>query len=279
MAGDQSAYTRAFDEWKEARSVISRFDGYLDGLRRYGFVFIATLLAANSIQIYFNFNNFTKLFLSLITIVFIVSLYLLDTYYRRIIEAASIRARILETVVLLDIELNDIISDKFEEGKLQGYIKKIYNGFIVIAMIIGAVVIIADHGTPSSTLVNSSTQSTTQVNSSALSTTFGSSSTLTTTSVIQDASSISLVTYILLLLLAGASGVYIINYLSDKLALKYPRGRKEDWIIDNFSCKQGDKVRITVTNLDKTEIKFNVNEVVCEIMDKKRSFSSDESRS
>ncbi|WP_048065359.1 hypothetical protein [Methanosarcina acetivorans] len=281
MAEDQSAYARAFEEWKEARSVISRFDGYLDGLRRYGFVFIATLLAANSIQIYFNFNNFTVLFLSVIIIIFVVGLYLLDTYYRRIIEAASIRARILETVVLLDIELNDIISDKFQEEKLQSHIKNIYIGFIIIAMIIGAVVIFADQSTSSSTLVNLSTQSTnlvnsstlsaTSANSSTLSSTSGNSNTFTTTSVISGTSITSLIIYILFLLAAGASGICIINYFSKSLALKFPRG-KEDWIIDNFSCNQGEKVRITITNLADTAINFKVDSVVCEIMDKKGIF-------
>ena len=278
---NQSSYTHAFDEWKEARAVISRFDEYLDGLRRYGFVFIAALLAANSIQVYFNFNDFTKFFLSLITIIFVIGLYLLDTYYRRMVEAASIRARILETVVLLDIELDDIISDKFEKEKLQSYIQKIYCGFIIIAVIIGAGVIYADQNTSSSTLVNSSTQSTTSENSNTLSATPENSSTqsstsensntITTTSVISGTSSITMLIYIILLIFSGILGMFTVNYFSTNLSLKFLHG-KEDWIIDNFSCQQGDKVRITITNLADTAINFKVDSVVCEIMDKKGIF-------
>lgn len=158
MMVDRSYYTNAFDEWKETRSVIARFDGYLDGLRRYGFVFIAALLAANSIQAYSSFSNITKVFLSVITIAFIVGLYFLDVYYRRMIEAASIRARVLETAVLLDTELNEVTSDKFKKENLQTYIKWIYIGFIVVAVIVGVAAILGPSDTQSSNL-DSSTKS------------------------------------------------------------------------------------------------------------------------
>lgn len=181
MMVDRSYYTNAFDEWKETRSVIARFDGYLDGLRRYGFVFIAALLAANSIQAYSSFSNITKVFLSVITIAFIVGLYFLDVYYRRMIEAASIRARVLETAVLLDTELNEVTSDKFKKEKRQKYIKWIYIGFILIAVIVGVAVIVTAPKAPSSTLVNSDSLSIRIENSDTLSTTIENSSTLSTT--------------------------------------------------------------------------------------------------
>ncbi|WP_424353541.1 hypothetical protein [Methanosarcina mazei] len=212
MTVDRSYYTNAFDEWKETRSVIARFDGYLNGLRRYGFVFIAALLAANSIQAYSSFSNITKLFLSIITIAFIVSLFFLDVYYRRMIEAASIRARVLETAVLLDTELNEVTSDKFKKEKRQKYIKWIYIGFILVAVIVGVAVIVTAPKAPSSTLVNSETlsiriessdtTSTTIENSSTLSTTIVNSGTLsTTTSNIMKKSSVKDLNIVLIVIL------------------------------------------------------------------------------
>ncbi|KKG13072.1 hypothetical protein [Methanosarcina sp. 2.H.A.1B.4] len=339
MTVDRSYYTNAFDEWKETRSVIARFDGYLDGLRRYGFVFIAALLAANSIQAYSSFSNITKVFLSIITIAFIVGLFFLDVYYRRMIEAASIRARVLETAVLLDTELNEVTYDKFKKEKRQKYIKCIYIGFILVTVIVGVAVIVTTPKAPASTLVNSDTLSITLENSDTLSTTIENSSTLSTTIVNSgtrlttplnfiNESSMKLLTwmliiilslklfyfikeylkdesdkhkksiklfgksfiassvdafivmvliiyfitvtnwfcrelidfestrrYIYLLISSGAIGTFFISFFSNNLILEFLHGN-EDWIIDKFSCGEGEKVRITFTNLSGEEIVF-----------------------
>lgn len=43
------SYGNALDEWKEARSVIARFDNNLHDLRNYRFTFVTGLLAANGL--------------------------------------------------------------------------------------------------------------------------------------------------------------------------------------------------------------------------------------
>src|SRR5665647_912401 len=160
MTTDKSSNINALDEWKEARSTISRFDENLDGLRKYGYTVVAGLLAVDTIQSYIKFENPTKSGLIVITIAFIVSLHMLDVYYQRIIEAASIRAKIIESTVL-NIELDNLISDIFELGKLSNYIRYIYTGFIVVAVLIGVVVVITAAPSPlTATLGNSSTNST-----------------------------------------------------------------------------------------------------------------------
>jgi hypothetical protein len=178
MPDDKSSDGNALDEWKEARSTISRFDGYLDALRKYGFTVVAGLLAANSIQIYFSFNNFTKFFLAVITVAFTVGLYLLDIFYQRIIDAASLRARIIETAVL-NLELNETISYRFTKDKLSTYIKWIYIMFIIIAIVIGILVIVTASPSPLTTILVNSSSNTTSFNSSTNIT--STNSTITTT--------------------------------------------------------------------------------------------------
>ncbi|HII01165.1 TPA: hypothetical protein HA351_05795, partial [Methanosarcinaceae archaeon] len=161
---DDESYKNALTEWKEARATISKCDECLDGLRRYGFTVIAGLLAIDAIQSYINLGNPAKLGLIVITIAFIIGLYILDIYYQRIIEAATIRARILETTVL-NFELNETLSDRFELEDLKKYIKWIYIGFILIAVLIGITVVISAAPSPLTTTSINSSINTTSSNS------------------------------------------------------------------------------------------------------------------
>lgn len=156
---DDESYKNALTEWQEARATISKCEECLDGLRRYGFTVIAGLLAVDAIQSYINLGNPAKIGLIVITIAFIIGLYLLDVYYQRIIEAATIRARILETTVL-NFELNETLSERFEHEGLKTYIKWIYIGFILIAVLIGIMVVISAVPSPLTTSINSSINTT-----------------------------------------------------------------------------------------------------------------------
>lgn len=180
MTGDKSSDGNFLDEWKEARSTISRFDENLDGLRKYGFTVIAGLLAANAVQSYVNFNNPTKCGLIVITIAFIVGLYLLDIYYQRMVYAASIRAKNLETV--LNIGLTKTICDRFQKENLSRFIRWIYIGFIVIAAIIGVIVVITAPSAQPTYLINSTTN-TTSINLSSSSSVLANSTSPSTTLV------------------------------------------------------------------------------------------------
>src|SRR5271169_6784431 len=103
---NQPSYGNALDEWKEARSVIARFDNNLHDLRKYGFSFVTALLAANGLisQGGSSVVSFgVKAGILVATMGLIVTLKLLDTHYRRFQEAVSIRGRILEDRLNIDL--------------------------------------------------------------------------------------------------------------------------------------------------------------------------------
>ncbi|AKB24910.1 hypothetical protein MSMTP_1441 [Methanosarcina sp. MTP4] len=389
---DDESYKNALTEWKEARATISKCDECLDGLRRYGFTVITGLLAVDAIQSYIKLGNPAKIGLIVITIAFIIGLYILDIYYQRIIEAATIRARILETTVL-NFELNETLSDRFEQEDLKKYIKWIYIGFILIAVLIGIMVVISaapspltttsinssinttssnsgipsnisvnstlvhststnivDSGTLSTKVVNSSTLSTNETNTSTSSTKVVNSSTLSTNeasykdwSLIQENDKkgillfisliflfiimhnryksqkaddkriilstiihMILVTFvfvtiayyitpnlnyevnivsilIFILAIIGVIGAFFIelftniriNYSVKTGKLKRESEYFEDWVIDRVSCKLNEKIRITVTNLDKKkELKFNSNGAFCVITSEDKRYKN-----
>jgi hypothetical protein len=111
--------------------VLARFDENLHDLRKYGFIFLAALLAADSVQTFFELEENTRFALILITIAFIVTLRLLDHNYQRFQNAASIRAGILETI--LNIELTETISERYKRNRLYWYIFSVYVGFVLVA--------------------------------------------------------------------------------------------------------------------------------------------------
>lgn len=125
-------------EWEETRLIISRFDGYLDGLRKYGFSFIATLLAASSVQCFISLDKNTRAMLILLAIIFILGLRLLDYYYEIIMQAAAKRSKALEK--LLGFGIYDEISYKFSRQNLPLGITGVYSVFLLVAVILGYLV-------------------------------------------------------------------------------------------------------------------------------------------
>lgn len=122
-------------------------------MRKYGLAFVAALLATNSILEYIKLDNLTKFSISIITILFITVLNLIDQYYQDMSKAVSNRARVLETIIL-NTELDEMISYQFEKGNLADYIRWTYNGLIVIAVAVGVVVIVSAPNTTSTSVGN-----------------------------------------------------------------------------------------------------------------------------
>ena len=214
----QPSYGNSLDEWKEARAVLARFDENLHDLRKYGFIFLAALLAADSVQALLKLEENTRFALILITIAFIVTLRLLDHNYQRFQNAASIRARILETI--LNIELTETISERYKRNRLYWYIFSVYVGFVLIAGGLGAAILSAG--------------------------------------------------YWFWLIVATGIGIGLILAFSLTLTVTLQHRKdlpEEDWIFDRVSCKQGEKVRITITSLGEKNVNFKRGHVVCEIKD------------
>jgi hypothetical protein len=166
--GDISYDTNALEEWKEARTKINELDNNLHDLRKYGLTFVAALLATNTILEYTKLNNLTKFSISIITISFITVLNLIDQYYQDITAAVSERARVLETVIL-NMELDEMISYQFTHGHLPAYIKWTYNGLVIIAVAVGVALIISVPSTSSTNVGNFSILPSTSVDLNSLS--------------------------------------------------------------------------------------------------------------
>jgi hypothetical protein len=139
------SYDNALDEWKEARSVIARFDNNLHDLRKYGFTFVTALLAANGLLSQGGTSvvpDGVKAGILLATMGLIVTLKLLDTHYRHYQQAASIRGRILEDRLNLDIT-NDI-SLLYRLGNWWMYVQLLYYGFVTLTFVLGLAIFWSD---------------------------------------------------------------------------------------------------------------------------------------
>jgi hypothetical protein len=133
------------DEWKEARSVIARFDTNLHDLRKYGFSFVTALLAANGLLSQDGTSVVpagVKAAVLVATMGLIVTLKLLDTHYRLFQKAASIRGRILEDRLNLDIT-NDI-SFFYDLGHWWMYVQVLYYGFVTLTVLLGLAILWGD---------------------------------------------------------------------------------------------------------------------------------------
>lgn len=160
--GAESSDSNSLEEWKVARSKISELDNNLHDLRKYGLTFTAALLATNSILDYSKLNILTKFSISIITISFITVISLVDQYYQGLIEVISNRARVLETAIL-NIELDETISNRFKKDNLPEYIKWTYIGLIFIGVAVGVAVIVSFPNTPSTNVGNMSFLSSTSI--------------------------------------------------------------------------------------------------------------------
>jgi len=253
---DPDANVNALEEWKMARSVFSTFDGYVHDLRKYGFTVLAALFTVDALQKLTvtstdsagkitSIGESTRLGLIIITIVFIVVLRFLEHDYQQFLQAASVRAKILERI--LNIELTETIAGRYHIQFLEYCILALYCGFIVIALIIGDIIF-------------------TEAGSMKIAILFGIMGILFLC-LIQFLPQLTVrihheITHYMKNFPDAYKAVYLENLHSDglfaglkkKLLMVFSNGitilPAEDWIIDKISCKVGEKVRITVTNLD-----------------------------
>jgi len=216
-----SSTGNSLEEWKEIRSVVARLDENLHDLRKYGFVFLASLFAVDSIQVYFSFPEFVRCLLLIITIVFIVTIRLLDRNYQQLEKAVQFRARILE--VNLNLELMDTIDLHYtgwysspEYVKFGDFIKKLYYGFMTVTLILGIAILFPTNAFANKSLLLSATP------------------------------------YYIGLAVAIAFGFYYLRNISNSLKISNELlgfDDVRDWTLDKVMCEKGESVKITVTNL------------------------------
>jgi len=107
-------------------------------LRKYGFGFITALLAANGLISEGGTSVVpasVKAGILIATMGLIVTLKLLDTHYRMFVKAASIRGRILEDRLNLDITNDISFLNNLEHW--WRYVQALYYGFVILTVFLG----------------------------------------------------------------------------------------------------------------------------------------------
>lgn len=144
----QQVADHSFEEWQQARSVLARFDNNLHDLRKYGFSFITGLLTADTLlgQQAANANitipNYVKLAVFIVTLGLVCTLKLLDMHYSRFENAASMRAKILEK--RLNLDLGGTISFFYDHGALWRFVQYVYLMFIGLTALLALSVLWPD---------------------------------------------------------------------------------------------------------------------------------------
>lgn len=147
------------------------------------------------------FPDSIKVGILFVTLMLILGVNILDRNYRTIEKAIFTRITVLEK--LLNIEISDIISQRFNLVWIQDFITLVYLLFVSGVLILGYVVL-------------------------------------------------GIYSFIVLLVLSLFAIVPILflsrDYVLDLFGCGYV-----DWILDKIECKQGDQVRIVMTNLGKED--------------------------
>jgi hypothetical protein len=137
-------------EWGNARSLLSSYDNNLHDLRKYGFTFLTALLTAESILLPSQTSatgpsglpNYVKLGVFLVTLLLIYVLHLIDQNYLVFEQAANTRAIVLERE--LNIELSEIIADRYERTRVRTRVEWVYVLFALGVWVLGVFVFTPD---------------------------------------------------------------------------------------------------------------------------------------
>ncbi len=135
----QTSNDYAFDEWKEARHVIEKFDDRQHDLRKYGFTFLSALIAADSLtKLFSGVDDRIRIAVISVTLLLTVALRILDKSYSLFMEAASVRAKVLE--VKLNLELTEGISYRYQKDKFYLYSLMVYESFAIVSGLVGMLI-------------------------------------------------------------------------------------------------------------------------------------------
>jgi hypothetical protein len=135
-------------EWEKARDVLAFFDGKLHDLRMYGFSIVTALLTADGVLLSSATSGGSpaihKFAVCAITLVLILALFLIDTNYVVFQKAAATRALVVEKK--LNIELSEIISDRYRADNIENYIRLVYGIFTISILFLGMISLGAQFG-------------------------------------------------------------------------------------------------------------------------------------
>lgn len=130
-----------FVEWKSCNEIITKFDGILIDLRKYGFTVATGLMTAGSffgLQSFAQFEPF-QIVIIFATMALIDVLYWLDVYYQTILTAVILRTQVLEK--RLSFGVDTYISRFYMRHRIGKALHILYIGFLVSLAIIGGYVV------------------------------------------------------------------------------------------------------------------------------------------
>jgi hypothetical protein len=125
-----------FEEWKRSRDTVDKFDNYQLDLRKYGFTLITGLLTAGSFLGFSGTTRIAQVAVIIVTMILVVVLYWLDTYYQGLLFGSVFRTRFLENFKL-DGGLTTYISAFYGASRLAPILQYLYVGFLIGALILG----------------------------------------------------------------------------------------------------------------------------------------------
>ena len=188
----------AVTEWSASREVIAKLDDRITDLRKTGFTLVTALFAIGGLISKFVGTSGTILTppvqfaIILVTLVLIVTLFLMDDMYRSEQRAAEFRARVLET--RLNLELTVTTTYLYQRAKMGKVIKWVYAAFLIGATLLGCFVLSSLSSptpVPTTTVTSSSSAVISQNTSNSLTSASSSNSSIVTTESPSPSSAIS----------------------------------------------------------------------------------------
>ncbi len=125
-------------EWEKARDVLKAFDEHLHDLRKFGFSFFTALIAADGILFSTSVAGASviiKFAVFGVTMLLIQAVQLIDRNYVVFQKAAATRAIVLERE--LNLELSEIISERYRNYKINRIVQGIYIIFSLCVLWLG----------------------------------------------------------------------------------------------------------------------------------------------
>jgi len=130
-------------EWEKCFDQMDKFDGYLNESRKYGFTLITGLTTASSFLGFSNAANTIQLGVIIVTMVLVDVLYLIDTYYQKLLSTALLRSQGIEKedAPQAHIGLGHKLIDAYDR-KIMSYVMfSVYLGFLIALDVLGYYVI------------------------------------------------------------------------------------------------------------------------------------------
>ena len=143
-SGGKETANHFFDEWKECRVSIDRFDKIVVDLRKYGFTLITGALTAQAVllirvDVTATVPQLARAAVGVILLLFIAALFLLDKYYYSLLRGAVRRAHELEEQFEPKIEITRRIAEYSHRSLADEGGTVLYFIFSFIAFIIAMV--------------------------------------------------------------------------------------------------------------------------------------------